>query len=525
MKLDERFPYPSRRVSNFGSACVATSQPLAAQAGLAMLAAGGNAVDAALAAAVTLTVVEPTMNGLGGDLFAFVHDGRQLSGLNSSGRAAKNWQPDRLSGMDRMPNTGWDTVTVPGQVRGWEALHARFGRRPWADLFEAAIRYATDGFLVPNVVAQHWAMQVDWFRHETGFAETFLPFGRAPQPGERFRNPDLANSLRHLAQEGADAFYEGELGQRIVEFARRTGGPLRMADLRAHSAEWVEPISTTFFGTEVHELPPNGQGLTALIALAIIERLGPQLDHATAIHLEIEATRLAREITSRHVGDSQTTSIDPASFLKAVEDGQIAATIDLDRAGTARKIPASGWGTVYLCVADAEGMMVSLIQSNYRGFGSGLVVPATGISLHNRGSCFVLEKGHPNEAQPGKRPFNTIIPGFITRSDKPLAAFGVMGGGMQPQGHVQLITRFMANKENIQAAIDAPRWRIADDGMLLVEEDFPNGLADDLTRRGHRVVRRPRWDYQFGAAQIILRLGDGYEAATETRRDGYVAVV
>lgn len=525
MSLDARFPYPSRRVSSFGSAGVATSQPLAAQAGLAALAAGGNAVDAALATAVTLTAVEPTMNGLGGDLFALVHDGERLHGLNSSGRAAAAWRPDRLAGLEKMPHTGWDTVTVPGQVRGWEALHRQFGRLPWADLFDVAIRYASDGFLVPHVVALHWQMQADWFRHVPGFAEAYLPFGRAPEPGARFRNPDLAASLRCLAESGADAFYRGALAERIAAFAQQTGGPLTVSDLEAHAAEWVEPISVDFAGASVHELPPNGQGLTALIALALIETLGPGRNPATALHVEIEATRLAREITDRIVGDPQAMTADPAAFLDANEISRLAATICPDRAGPKRPAALAGWGTVYLCAADSDGMMVSLIQSNYRGFGSGLVVPGTGISLHNRGSCFVLERGHPNAAAAGKRPLNTIIPGFITREGRPLAAFGVMGGGMQPQGHVQIATRLLARGENVQAAIDGPRWRIADDGALLVEEDFPETLASDLGRRGHDVVRRPRWDYQFGAAQIILRRDDGYEAATETRRDGCAVVL
>lgn len=525
MSLDVRFPYPSRRVSSFGSACVATSQPVAAQAGIAALAAGGNAVDAALATAITLTVVEPTMNGLGGDLFALVHDGTDIHGLNSSGRSAKAWRPERLSGSRAMPLTGWDTVTVPGQIRGWEALHRRFGRLLWSDLFEAAIRYASDGFLVPHLVAQHWTMQSDWFREVPGFTEAFLPFGRAPEPGERFRNPHLASSLQCLAQVGADAFYSGQLADCIVAFAEETGGSMRKHDLEDHAAEWVVPLSVDFAGATIHELPPNGQGLTTLIALALIERVGYRQDAATDLHIEIEATRCAREIVARSVGDPLTMPVSPTTLLDGAMLDGIAARIDPTRARQAEPVANEGWGTVYLCAADGEGMMVSLIQSNYRGFGSGLVVPGTGITLHNRGSCFVLEKDHPNEAQPGKRPFNTIIPGFMTRDGAPLAAFGVMGGGMQPQGHVQIATRLLARGENVQATIDAPRWRIADDGTLMVEEELPEALGRELCRFGHRVVRRSRWDYQFGAAQIIMRHRAGYEAATESRRDGCAAVI
>ncbi|WP_416797615.1 gamma-glutamyltransferase family protein [Ciceribacter azotifigens] len=525
MSLDTRFPYASRRVAQFGTASVATSQPVAAQAGIAALAAGGNAVDAALATAITLTVVEPTMNGLGGDLFALVHDGAKLHGLNSSGRSAKAWQPERLAAAGTMPMTGWDTVTVPGQVRGWEALHSRFGRLAWADLFETAIRYATDGFLVPHVVGLHWAMQANWFRDVPGFAEMFLPNGRPPEPGARFRNPYLASSLRCLAQEGADAFYRGRLANQIVAFAEETGGSMRKGDLEDHAAEWVEPMSVDFAGATIHELPPNGQGLTALIALALIERIGFGRNAATDLHVEIEATRRAREVVARTVGDPQSMRMEPAALLDGAVLDRLAGGIDPERARPADPIANEGWGTVYLCAADHEGMMVSLIQSNYRGFGSGLVVPGTGITLHNRGSCFVFEKGHPNEAKPCKRPFNTIIPGFMTRNGRPLAAFGVMGGGMQPQGHVQIAARLLARGENVQAAIDAPRWRIADDGTLMVEEDLPEALVSDLCRRGHQVVRQPRWDYQFGAAQAIVRRDDGYEAGTESRRDGCAAVI
>lgn len=525
MSLAERFPYPSRRVASFGEACVATSQPLAAEAGLAVLAAGGNAVDAVLATAITLTVVEPTMNGLGGDLFALVHDGKQLHGLNSSGRSARSWNPGRLSGT--MPLTGWDTVTVPGQVRGWEVLHARFGRTSWADLFGRAIRYARDGFLVPHVVARHWALQASWFCDIPGFTEAFLPGGNAPEAGQRFRHHGLEASLNLIAGQGADAFYLGPLAERIDAFARETGGALRATDLAEHRAEWVEPLAVEFAGTRIHELPPNGQGLTALIALGLIERRRADFEanETERLHLEIEATRRARDLVARHVGDTDHMTIAASALLDDAFLDRLAGEIGPDRANLPPGWAREGWGTVYACAADRDGMMVSLIQSNYRGFGSGLVVPGTGISLHNRGACFVLEPGHPNAAAPGKRPFNTIIPGFMTRGGKPFAAFGIMGGGMQPQAHVQFATRLLARGENVQAAIDAPRWRIAEDGALLVEETLPAAIAGLLRAKGHDLRSTSSWDYQFGAAQAIIRQEDGYEAGTESRRDGVVAVL
>lgn len=522
--------YPSFRSPVYADACVASSQPLAAQAGLAALARGGNALDAALCAAITLTVVEPTMNGLGGDLFAIVHDGRALHGLNASGPSPAGWDSGRVLGSPAMPVAGWDTVTVPGQVAGWATLHARFGRLPFGELFEPAIRYAHDGFLVPEVVARHWALQVPWFERFDGFRRSFLPGGRAPLAGERFRHPDLAGSLARLQRAGADDFYRGELAAAIVAHAARDGGALRAVDLARYEPQWVAPLSVRFAGHEVHELPPNGQGLAALLALAVLDVLGVPAadasgaDDPEAWHLVVEAVRVARSIAAAHLADPGAMREPAASLLEPARVAAAAAGIRRDRAAPYPDRPAVESGTVYLASADREGMMVSLIQSNYRGFGSGLVVPGHGIALHNRGACFSTDPSHPNAAAPGKRPLNTIIPGFITRAGAPWAAFGVMGGTMQPQGHVQLAVRLLGFGQGVQAAIDAPRWRIADDGGLMLEEHVPASLVDALAARGHPARRMARWSHESGAAQVIARLpAGGYVAGSESRRDGLVA--
>jgi gamma-glutamyltranspeptidase/glutathione hydrolase len=523
------FPYATLRPPVFADACVATTQPLAAQAGRDILARGGNAVDAALATAITLSVVEPTMNGIGADLFALVHDGATLHGLNASGPAARAIDVERLTRAGAMPLTGWDTVTVPGAVAGWAALSRRFGRLPFGDLFETAIRRARDGFLVPFVIARQWENQAPWFRDLPGYAECFLPEGRAPRAGERFRHTAAAATLAEIAATHGESFYRGRLAATIDAFARATGGALSADDLAAYEPEWVEPLAMRYRGGIVHELPPNGQGIAALIALGVLGHHGLDklpLDDPRAWHLLIEAVRLGLSDLHAHVTDPRQMRTGAAELLDPARLARLAASIDTARSSGLAPKPSRAQGTVYLAAADTDGMMVSLIQSNYRGFGSGLVVPGTGIALHNRGACFTAEAGHPNAPAPGKRPMNTIIPGFLSDSaGRPLAAFGVMGGAIQAQAHVQVAHRLLDHDLQPQAALDAPRFRLADDGAVLLEETAPEALRQALAARGHVLKPIGAWASESGAGQVIMRHGDGYVAATDSRRDGMVAVL
>ena len=519
--MDWRIPYPSIRQPILAANCVATSQPLAAQAGLAMLAKGGNAVDAAIATAVALTVVEPVTNGIGSDAFAIVASGGALVGLNASGRSPAGWTEARFANLRSMPATGWDSATVPGAVSAWVALHKRFGRLPFQTLFEPAIGYARRGFLVSPVVAQIWARQVPALGGFREFARVFLPQGRAPAAGELFRCLGHAETLEAIAASEGRAFYRGAVAEAIAAAAAREGGAITLADLAEHEPEWVAPLAIDFRGVRIHELPPNGQGLAALIALGVLNRCdldGLDADGAELQHLAIEATKLGMADAAAHVADPAAMRVKAETLLA---DGYLcerAGLIRRDRAQAPDPGKPPQGGTVYLAAADAEGMMVSYIQSNYRGFGSGIVVPGTGVALNNRGACFSLIPAHPNCVGPRKRPFNTIIPGFATVGGAPLAAFGVMGGSMQPQGHVQIALRLFARGQNPQAAIDAPRWRV-EGGDLTVESAWSGAFRAALAARGHKVVDGDLLD--FGAGQVIWRLeGGGYAAASESRRDG-----
>ncbi len=520
-------PFPSGRSPVLARNVVAASQPLAAQAGLRALAAGGNAIDAALATAITLTVVEPTMNGIGGDAFALVWDGERLHGLNASGRAPGAWRPERFAGLATMPAYGWDSVTTPGAVSAWQALSERFGALPFEALFESALRYARDGFAVSPVIARQWQTAAPQLCDQPGFAEAFLPGGEAPQAGAIWRFDEQAATLEEIAHSRGESFYRGRLARRIAEFARQTGGALDEDDLAGHCVEWVEPLAHQYRGYTLHELPPNGAGITALMALGMMAHLpvaATRPDSAERLHLQVEAMRLAFADGAAHVADPAHMRVTPEALL---DDGyleQRARLIDQKRAGSyGAGAPASG-GTVYLCAADAEGRMVSLIQSNYRGFGSGVVVPGTGIALHNRGAGFSLASGHPNQVGPRKRPFHTIIPAFISRDGEPVMAFGVMGGNMQPQGHLQVAMRFIDDDSNVQACSDGPRWRINDKGALTVEAGVAAETVRGLEALGHEVTVMPADSLDFGSAQAIARLSgdlaDGYAAGSDHRRDG-----
>ncbi len=521
--IDWQLPYASSRSPVLARNVVATSQPLAAQAGLRMLLAGGNAVDAALAAAITLTVVEPTMNGIGSDAFAIIWDGKNLHGLNASGRAPRAWNRSRFAGLAQMPTEGWDSVTVPGAVSAWVALSEKFGKLPFEDLFQPAIEYGESGFaLTPNVALQ-WSGQVARLKQQPGFAEAFLPNGRAPKTGEHVCFPDHASTLRKIAGSRGEAFYRGELAEKMVAHSAHNGGAMTLDDLAAHRADWVDPISQDYRALALHEIPPNGQGIAALMALAILGRFelaSLKPESAQAVHLQAEAMKLAFADVYRFVSDPSTMTLSPSDLCDDSYLQSRAALIDPSRSQQFSHGQPAQSETVYLTAADASGMMVSFIQSNYTGFGSGVVVPGTGISLQNRGSGFSLAADHPNCVEGGKRPFHTIIPGFVMDGDNPFMSFGVMGADMQAQGHVQMMVRTADYSQNPQSAADAPRWKVMPDGRLLVEESYGEDVLKELAKLGHNVVPIPHGSHDFGAAQLIRRLDSGYAAASEPRRDG-----
>lgn len=520
------YPYPSRRMPVMARNIVATSHPLAVQAGLRMMAKGGNAVDAALATAIALTVVEPTSNGIGSDSFAIVWDGGSLHGINGSGRSPAALDPGRFDGMEEMPMYGWDPVTVPGAVDLWAKLSKRFGCLPFGDLFEPAVQYAQEGFMVSPVTAARWADAAQTYKGFRDFERTFLLDGAAPRAGAVFQCPDQARTLTEIAETEGETFYRGPLAERIAAHAANTGGWLSASDLADHASEWAAPISQEYRGVDLHEIPPNGQGIAALIALGILrwfDLSAYPADSADSLHLQIEAMKAAFVLAHQCVGDPAFMRHTPEQLLDEGRLESAAKAIRMDKAGEpACEIPLE-MGTVYLTAADAAGMMVSFIQSNFAGFGSGIVVPGTGISLQNRGYGFTLEKGHPNRVGGGKRPYHTIIPGFVTRDGAPVMSFGVMGGHMQPQGHVQMMTRIFDYGQNPQTAADAPRWHVCKDMSVALERGgFDASVVEELRGRGHRVlVGDPDWGY--GGAQLIMKLGDGYCAGSDPRKDGQAA--
>jgi gamma-glutamyltranspeptidase/glutathione hydrolase len=488
-----------------------------------MLADGGNAIDAAIATAIALTVVEPVSNGIGSDAFAIVWDGRQLHGLNASGRSPAAWTPEYF-GDNGIPTLGWNSVTVPGAVSAWVELHAKFGKLPFEQLFQPAISYGRNGFLVSPTIAEQWAAMVPLFKSQPGFAGAFMPGGRAPKPGELVSLPDHATTLEIIAATNGEAFYRGELAATLEAHAKANDGAMRASDLAAHRADWVGTLGGAYRGYTIHEIPPNGQGIVALIALGILEQFDMAslpVDSADSVHIQIEAVKLAFADAQAYVADLEHMAVRPEELLDNEYLRQRATLIDRNRAKPTSAGTPRG-GTVYLTAADASGAMVSMIQSNYMGFGSGVVVPGTGISLQNRGADFVVAPGHPNQVGPNKRPYHTIIPGFLTKDGAPVMSFGVMGGPMQPQGHVQVVTRIVDHGQNPQAACDGPRFRWAQDLQVCCEKGFPPSTLDELQRRGHQLVT-PDDDNQFGSCQAIWRLDDGYLAVSDPRRDGQAA--
>ena len=533
--FDWQAAYPSQRLPVFGRNIVSCSHPLAAQAGLRVLHQGGNAVDAAIAAAAVMTIVEPVSNGLGSDAFCLLWDGQALHGLNGSGRAPAAWTPDyfkRKYGADAQtpPQRGWDSVTVPGAVASWVALSGRFGRRPFAELMAPAIEFAERGYAVPMVVQQKWAAAAPLLLNQPGYAAAFLPRGRAPQVGELFFFRDAARSLKLIARSRGAAWYGGELAQAAVRHAQAHGGAITVADFAGYEPEWVQPLSQAYAGHSLHEIPPNGQGIAALIALGILSHFdiaSMPVDGAEAQHLQIEAMKLAFADVHRFVAEPASMRVSVEQLLDRSYHAARARLIDPLRAqdfGAGN--PVKG-GTIYLSTADENGMMVSFIQSNYLGFGSGAVVPGYGLSMQNRGHAFSLDPASPNCVAPGKRPFHTIIPAFLTREGLPVMSFGVMGANMQPQGHLQTLVRMLDHRQHPQAACDAPRWRYNQGLEINVERSMAASTVQGLVQRGHR-VEVIRDSYQdFGAGQFIWRLGDpsveGYVAASDPRRDGLAA--
>jgi gamma-glutamyltranspeptidase/glutathione hydrolase len=529
--------YPTPRRPVFARNIVSTSHPLGAQAGLRMLANGGNAVDAAIAAAAVMTMVEPCSNGLGSDSFCILWDGNRLHGLNASGPAPAAWTPQYFrdkhgANAATPPVRGWDSVSVPGAVASWVAMSEKFGKLPFADLLAPAIDIAERGYAVPVIVQHKWrlAHTVKELVSQPGFAEVFLPKGRIPEVGELMRMPGGAKALRAIAQTKGEAFYRGEIAQAIERHAKQHGGAMRASDLAAYKPEWVEPIGIDYHGYRLHELPPNGQGIAALIAIGILDHfnLGEiEVDSVASQHLQIEAMKLAFADTYRYVAEPRTMTVTPAQMLDRDYLKQRARLIDPKRAQAfSAGTPPKG-GTIYLTAADERGMMVSFIQSNYMGFGSGVVVPEFGISMQNRGHGFSLDAQSPNVVGPGKRPFQTIIPAFLTKDGQPQMSFGVMGGNMQPQGHLQTLVRMLDHGQDPQAACDAPRWRF-DGGMSVeVEPEMKRDIVQGLIALGHHI--EPRFDtyMDLGSGQFIWRLGDpgseGYVAASDSRRDGLAA--
>ncbi|MDO5623115.1 MAG: gamma-glutamyltransferase family protein [Pseudomonadota bacterium] len=528
-------PYLSARLPVFARNAAATSHPLAAQAGLRMLQQGGNAVDAAVAAAAAMTVCEPVSNGLGSDAFCILWDGQKLHGLNASGRAPEGWSEAYFrqkygDAATAPPKRGPDSVTVPGAVSAWVQLNKRFGRLPLGDVLAPAIDIAERGYLVPVVVQQKWAAATPELQELPGFAQAFMPWGRAPRVGELFRFPAAAQALKRIAQSRGVAFYGGEIAHAIERFIAAQGGVLKASDFERYQPEWVDPIQHHYRGHTVHEIGPNGQGIAALMALGILQnfdlsQLG--VDSVSSQHMQIEAMKLAFADVYRHVAEPSWMAVSPAQMLDEAYLKSRARLIRMNRAQDFGPGLQPKGGTIYLTAADESGMMVSFIQSNYMGFGSGLVEPTFGISLQNRGHGFSLDTASPNVVAPGKRPFHTIIPAFLTKDGQPVMSFGVMGANMQPQGHVQTLVRMLDYGQDPQTACDAPRWRVNQGLSINVEAAMSAKAVADLQERGHQIDVIQDSYQDFGAGQFIWRLGEpaveGYVAASDPRRDGLAA--
>nr|WP_243121923.1 gamma-glutamyltransferase family protein [Clostridium sp. Marseille-P7770] len=533
LKFDaQKYDYPSRRSVVYGKkGMVCTSQPLAAQAGLDIIKRGGNAVDAAIATAACMTVLEPTSNGIGSDAFALVWTKGELHGLNASGRSpmAITAEEVKKQGYTEMPKRGWIPVMVPGAPSAWAELSEKFGRLPLEEVLEPAITYAREGYPVSPVTSKIWnnayrefseTLTEECFRP---WFETFAPDGHAPQPGEIWRSEAHAKTLEMIAQTHAKAFYRGELADQIDEFSRKTGGYLRRSDLENYWCEWVKPIHINYRGYDVCEIPPNGDGIIALMALNILKGYSfAERDNADTVHKQLEAMKLAFADGNRYVADLDYMKA-PVETLLSDEYADGRRALIGEQALTPEPGNPFRGGTIYLCTADGEGNMVSYIQSNYMGFGSGIVIPGTGIALQNRGANFTLDETMENCLGPVKKSLHTIIPGFLMKEGKVVGPFGVMGGFMQPQGHVQVIMNTVDFLMNPQDALNAPRWQWIGGKKIQVEKTFPAGIVEELKKRGHEMEVLES-SLSFGRGQIIWRdENDVLCGATEPRADGTVA--
>lgn len=527
------YPYSSQRTVTYArNGMVATSQPLAAQAGLDILKKGGNAIDAAIATAACLTVVEPTSNGIGSDAFALIWSKGKLYGLNASGPAPQAISIENLKaqGHTEIPKYGCLPVTVPGTPRGWAALSERFGKLSFAELFTPAIDYAEQGYPVSPMVSSFWKRAFQIYKKSLKgeaflpWFQTFAPSGRAPLAGEIWRSSGHANTLKSIAETQANSFYEGALAERIVGFIQKHGGYFEMPDLAEFAPEWVDPISIQYRGYDVWEIPPNGQGMVALMALNILK--GYEFLHKEdplTYHRQIEALKLAFTDGHQYITESSKMSVSVEALLSNTYAEQRRTLIGENARFPEPGVPSKG-GTVYIATADRDGNMVSFIQSNYMGFGSGLVIPETGIALQNRGHGFSLDPQHDNCLEGGKRTYHTIIPGFLTKAGQAVGPFGVMGGFMQPQGHLQVLMNLIDFQLNPQAALDAPRWQWLQGKTIEVEQTFNAAIAKKLNARGHD-IQVALHSENFGRGQIILKAPStkGLVGGTESRTDGCLA--
>jgi len=511
---------------------VATSQPLAAQAGVSVLMQGGNAIDAAIATAAALNVVEPMMTGIGGDVFALAYLSRshELKALNASGRApyAASLETLQKLGFQKMPETGIHTVTVPGALDGWCTLLGNYGTMSLAQVLAPAITLAEYGFPVTEVIGHTWQENTTKLQANASAARNYLIDGRAPEPGEVFRQPDLANTFKKIARDGRDVFYQGEIAEAIVACSKENGGLITLQDLNDHASTWVTPISTNYHGYDVFECPPNGQGLVALLALNILERYDLlSLEHNSAeyLHLLIEAVKLAFADANRYVADPDFVDIPLEELLSKSYSEQRRKLIDMNKASQKVEagIPNTPGDTVYLAVTDKDGNSVSFINSLYQAFGSGVVVGGTGICLQNRGALFSFDAGHPNCIAPHKRPYHTIIPGMVFKDNELFLTFGVMGGFMQPQGHIQVLLNIIDFGMDVQTALDAPRFRYIQGSECAFELGISSAVLQELAQKGHRIVELDDpYSQQFGGGQVIMvhPTTKSLLAGSDPRKDG-----
>ena len=527
-------PYSSNRYTHVASkGMVATSQPLAANAGLDILKKGGNAVDAAIATAACLTVVEPTSNGIGSDSFALVwiKEDKQLYGLNGSGRAPKEITAEKVKeqGHEKMPKFGWTPVMVPGAPATWAALSERFGNLSLEETLAPAVDYALNGYPVSPILGYFWKKGFNKYENEfkgdefKEWYKTFAPEGRPPEAGEIIKLKNHGETLKEIGKTNSESFYRGKLAEKIDESSRKHGGYLRKEDLAAYEVDWVDPIKVNYKGYDICEIPPNGQGIVALMALNILKGFDyKEKDSVDTYHKQFEAMKLAFADGKKYITDPEYMKVTPEEMLDE-KYGEERRNLIGDTAGNPDPGTPPSSGTVYLCTADSEGNMVSFIQSNYMGFGSGIVVEDTGISLQNRGADFTLNEEDHNYLVPGKKSYHTIIPGFIMKDGDAVGPFGVMGGYMQPQGHVQVAMNLIDFNLNPQMALDSPRWQWIEGKKFTVEPNFPKYLLRELEAKGHEIITANNCDI-FGRGQIIIKKGDAYFGGTESRTDGSIAL-